>query len=121
MVLMGLIGLVSQFVISTCLIIYTVFSLVYLHRAWDHIQELGMARTTPGKAVGYLFIPFYNLYWFFVAYHGWTEDFNRYKEAMGADHVKRASTGPGIDDQYLLCDRREFYSSVHDGDDLSLY
>ena len=59
----------------------TVFSgivgMMYLHRAWSCIQPGGLARSTPGKAVGFLFIPFFNLYWMFMAWKGLAEDWNR--------------------------------------------
>jgi hypothetical protein len=35
-----------------------------------------LARTTPGKAVGFLFIPIFNFYWWFVALWGWAKDWN---------------------------------------------
>jgi hypothetical protein len=50
---------------------------VLIYKLWAAIQD-GRPRTTPGKAVGFLFIPFYNFYWGFQAYWGWTQDFNRY-------------------------------------------
>ena len=39
-----------------------VFHALILHRGWKSVQD-GGAATTPGKAVGYCFIPFFNLYW----------------------------------------------------------
>ncbi len=50
---------------------------VILYKAWQAIQD-GQPRTTPGKAVGFLFIPFFNLYWMFMAYWGWAKDCNAY-------------------------------------------
>jgi hypothetical protein len=50
-----------------------------LYKAWAAIQD-GQARTTPGKAVGLCFIPFFNLYWIFQAFYGFAVDFNRYAE-----------------------------------------
>jgi len=44
---------------------------------WKAIQD-GHARTTPGPAVGLLFVPLFNLYWVFPAYRGFAEDFNRF-------------------------------------------
>jgi divalent metal cation (Fe/Co/Zn/Cd) transporter len=55
---------------------------VILYKAWQAIQD-GQPRTTPGKAVGYLFIPFFNLYWMFVAYWGWAKDCNAYISSKG--------------------------------------
>jgi hypothetical protein len=50
---------------------------ILLFRCWALIQD-GYARTTPGKAVGYCFIPFYNFYWIFQAYPGFAKDANGY-------------------------------------------
>ena len=32
---------------------------------------------TPRRAVGFLFIPFFNFYWYFIAYWRWSEEWNR--------------------------------------------
>lgn len=40
---------------------------VFLYRMWDQAQAF-TNRTSAAKAVGFLFIPFFNLYWFYVAY-----------------------------------------------------
>lgn len=50
---------------------------VLVFRLWESIQP-GHPRSTPGKAVGFLFIPLFNLYWAFQAYYGWAQDYNRY-------------------------------------------
>ena len=47
------------------------------YRAWKSIQD-DHARTTPGKAVGFLFIPFFNLYWMFPAIWGFSKDYNAF-------------------------------------------
>jgi hypothetical protein len=44
-----------------------ILGLIYLHRAWRLVQP-GGATTTPGKAVGFLFIPLFAIYWTFIAY-----------------------------------------------------
>lgn len=60
--------LVLGFIASIGCLVASVFSwYVFLYRAWDQAQAF-TNRTTPGKAVGFLFIPFFNLYWHFVAY-----------------------------------------------------
>jgi hypothetical protein len=53
-----------------------VMQYVYLARVWSYLR-FGNPRTTPGKAVGFLFLPFFNLYWIFVAFHGLAQDWNR--------------------------------------------
>jgi len=52
---------------------------ILLYRAWSVIQD-GKASTTPGKAVGFIFIPFYDFYWIFRAWWGFARDYNRYIE-----------------------------------------
>jgi len=52
---------------------------ILLYRSWKAIQD-SSARTTPGKAVGFLFIPFYNFYWIFQAWYGFAQDYNSYIE-----------------------------------------
>ena len=72
-VLVVLLGLASY-------IVGIVFYYMMLYRAWSAIQDMprGMPRTTPGKAVGFLFIPFFNFYWIFVGIYGLAQDYNRY-------------------------------------------
>lgn len=48
-----------------------------IYKAWDLIQD-GQPQTTPGMAVGLLWIPCFNLYWMFIAVRGLAEDLNRY-------------------------------------------
>jgi hypothetical protein len=59
------------------LITGAVFGYMILFKCWKTIQD-GRPRTTPGKAVGFMFIPFFNLYWQFVAFLGLAKDMNRY-------------------------------------------
>jgi len=45
-------------------------ALVWLYKSWEMLPESmrvtgNGTRVSPGQAVGYLFIPFYNLYWYF--------------------------------------------------------
>jgi uncharacterized membrane protein len=50
---------------------------VFLYKLWKMIQD-GYASTTPGKAIGYLFIPFFNYYWIFKAVLGLSIDMNAF-------------------------------------------
>ncbi len=63
-------------------IVAAVFGYILLYKAWQAIQD-GQPRTTPGKAVGFLFIPFFNFYWMFMAYWGYAKDFNTYIASKG--------------------------------------
>jgi hypothetical protein len=69
----GLMIAVGVILMLTASILY----LVLIYKAWESIQD-GYARTTPGQAVGFLFIPFYNFYWIFQAIPGFADDYNAY-------------------------------------------
>ena len=53
------------------------FSCILMYRHWLLLQGHG-ARTTPGKAVGFGFIPVFWFYWWFVEYAGLARNNNRY-------------------------------------------
>jgi hypothetical protein len=55
---------------------YGVLFYFYVYRAWFCLQA-GGPQTTPGKAVGFLFIPFFNIYWIFIGINGLAKDWNR--------------------------------------------
>ena len=69
------VGLVCAFEIPYLAALVLQYILTY--RYWQVVQD-GFARTSPGKAVGFLFIPFFNYYWMYVAYHGLAIDMNGY-------------------------------------------
>lgn len=71
-----------------------VFEMILLYRMWDLIQD-GHARTTPGKAVGFLFIPLFNFYWVFVSIYGLSCDLNAHAARSGIP-APRASEGLGL-------------------------
>jgi TRAP-type C4-dicarboxylate transport system permease small subunit len=50
---------------------------VFVYKLWKMIQD-GYASTTPGKAIGFLFIPFFNYYWIFRAVFGLSTDMNAF-------------------------------------------
>jgi len=64
-------------VLIAAIVYVVVIYCVLTYKAWQGIQD-GHARTTPGKAVGFQFIPFFNLYWVFQAYWGYAKDYNAY-------------------------------------------
>jgi hypothetical protein len=68
----GLVGAVAIFAAVGFFIARYVLGLVWLYKSWSAIPpQFRMNRSgrviSPGQAVGYLFIPFYNLYWVFAA------------------------------------------------------
>lgn len=65
---------------------YVVLYVLY-YKMWAAIQD-GHARTTPPMAVGFLFIPLFNLYWRFQAVWGFSKDCNRYIERHSSNARK---------------------------------
>ena len=51
--------------------------LMAIYRYWTTLQG-GNARTTPGKAIGFLFIPLFNFYWGYQCFIGLRNDMNNY-------------------------------------------
>lgn len=81
-----------------------VFYCMNLYRAWACLQP-GGAQTTPGKAVGFMFIPFFSLYWVFVAINGLPKDWNRivasYEDLKAAPKLNETT--------FLLCSIGMFF------------
>ncbi len=59
------------------LIVQTIYVFLILSRMWGAIQD-GQTPITVGKAIGYLFIPFFNIYWIFKAWGGFPTEYNNY-------------------------------------------
>ncbi|HBJ38801.1 MAG TPA: hypothetical protein DDZ51_29450 [Planctomycetaceae bacterium] len=72
------------FLLSSPIFITTIVAMVWLHyRLWRNLPEQYRA-TTPGKAVGFMFIPIFNFYWVFISYpklsegiYNWSSDLGR--------------------------------------------
>ncbi len=61
------------------MLVHMIALLVLLYSIWDALQD-GVTEVSPGKAVGFLFIPVYNLYWLFRVWAGYPTDYNQYLE-----------------------------------------
>lgn len=86
----GLLALVGvPFSIAAAILWY-----MLLYKAWRQIQD-GHAQTGPGKAVGFLFIPLFSLYWFFIAVYGLADDLHKYADRWGIE-IRRPSKGLGM-------------------------
>lgn len=72
-------------------VLLVVYSCILLYRYWRVMQPY-TTLTTPGKAVGFLFIPFYNLYWVFVAYHGLSKAIDSYIDSHPDTKAPRPQT-----------------------------
>ena len=59
LIIIGLVGLVAN----------VIYFFLILHKLWQIIPP-DERETTPGKAVGYSFIPFFSFYWWYVSYLG---------------------------------------------------
>ncbi len=76
-------GNVATLVVAGALYLFAgIVALVALYRMWKAIQGPD-ARTSPGTAVGYMFIPVFNLVWSFIAYIGWAVDYNKNATRLG--------------------------------------
>lgn len=69
-------GLVLIFAAPLCIFFSFIIFYIYVYRGWRCLQA-GSPRTTPGQAIGFLFIPFFNIYWAFQAFNGFAQDWNR--------------------------------------------
>ncbi len=81
---------IGMLVASFLLIPAIVVLCVLLHKSWSLVQD-GKAMTTPGMAVGFLFLPFFHLYWVFVAIYGLAGELN--SVAAWSSVRTRVSTG----------------------------
>jgi hypothetical protein len=72
----GLAGGVLLFIGGVIWMVSWIFFYINIYRGWLCLQPGGV-QVTPGKAVGFMFIPFFQLYWIFVAINGLPKDWNR--------------------------------------------
>lgn len=73
--LVALMGFLS---VVPFILIQTLVTLTVIYKMWASIADGLNTRMSPGKAIGFLFIPFYNLYWIIQVWNGFPEDYNRY-------------------------------------------
>jgi hypothetical protein len=82
------------------LVVAEIYYFILLYRIWKFAIEssarcgLVPSVDTPGKAVGYCFIPFYSFYWVFVALGSLPNNLNAVAEAQ--NKIYRLSGGLGI-------------------------
>jgi hypothetical protein len=66
--------------LMAAVLLYTaVVFLVFVWRIWTALQD-GSARTTPLKAALFLLVPIFNIYWVFVAFPGFVDEYHAYVE-----------------------------------------
>lgn len=72
-------------------VVHTVITLAVLYKIWDSVQD-GITQVTPGKAIGFLFVPFYNLYWIFRVWAGYPKDHDEFIERQRLSAPKLSGT-----------------------------
>jgi hypothetical protein len=73
MLIPGFLGMMAGFGLW---IASVVIAAILGYRLWTLVQRPGL-ETTPGQAVGFQFIPFFNFYWVFVAWRGLAVELRR--------------------------------------------
>jgi hypothetical protein len=68
---------------------------IWLYGAWDAVPPQYRG-TSPGRAVGFLFIPFFNFYWVFRAIPGLSASIKRARRALAGGCAGGAGFGIGI-------------------------
>lgn len=71
------VGLLIFLAIAPFILVHIILTFLTIYKMWSSIQD-GAARTTPGRAIGFLLVPFYNLYWIFQVWGGFPTDYNAY-------------------------------------------
>jgi hypothetical protein len=74
------------------LLVWSIMQMVFIHKMWSAIND-GVTKPTPGAALGFLFIPFFSLYWIFVVWPGYATQYNAYLQRHG---IAAPQLGQGI-------------------------
>jgi len=70
--------LIATFVAADVFLVFSVaIELALFYKMWAAIQD-GQASISPAKAVGFLFIPVFNIYWTLCMVTGFAEDYNSF-------------------------------------------
>ena len=67
-----------------------IFAALLLFRCWKALPE-AHRKTTPGKAVGFLFIPFFNFHWVFVSFPALAKGYYSYGKQVNDPEIKDMS------------------------------
>ncbi len=93
------VGAIMLILGSLLLMVSAIYFMVLLYQVWRFIIDQSKAHNltpsieTPGKAIGFLFIPFFNFYWIFMAYGKLPQDLNAV--ATVKNKPERMSEGMG--------------------------
>ena len=97
--IMAPIAILSAIIGVVFLFVYVVYFYLILAKMWGAIQD-GYARTTVGKAIGFLFIPFFNIYWIFNVWGGFPTDYNNFIQRNG---IQTAPLSPVLYILFPIC------------------
>jgi hypothetical protein len=88
------IGAISALVLGYLqfVLVHTITTLILLFKMWKGLED-GVTPVTAGKAVGFLFIPFFNIYWFFRVWGGYPTEYNKFVER---NHLAAPPISSGI-------------------------
>lgn len=64
------------------LVISVIILMIFTHHLWKKVQD-GKASQSPGRAVGFLFIPFVNVFWVFRTWAGYAKELNEFRQRHG--------------------------------------
>lgn len=78
---------------SLTLLTAFIMQLVLLYRNWKIIAKAEDLATEPAQAVGFLFIPFFNLYWQFIAHWKLSEGQEKFLQQAGITSPKAPNKG----------------------------
>jgi hypothetical protein len=73
-------------IVLLCAILSNVLFLRILYKGWAALPAK-LARTTPGKAIGFLFLPFFHLYWCWNVVPGMAADYSLYWKQSGRQEL----------------------------------
>ncbi len=77
---------------------WLVLQTIFLYQLWVLAQasDLDIKRPTPGKAIGFWFIPFYGLYWTFILWMNLAKHINHMTSGSNKVPVKLVIIGCGL-------------------------
>lgn len=103
-------------VVALCSLVLTVvFSCMLLYKCWTVVAN-DTSPVSPTKAVGFLFIPFFNLYWMFVAFPKLSLLLNDHASALRTEKPTNYGLGMALAVLAVVAMTFGFLSGLVDGD-----
>ncbi len=96
-----LIGTLLYVMAGLVMIINFIFHLIVLYRHWNIIQQVNNPSATPARSVGFLFVPFFNIYWIFIAFYKLSVDQERFITEHGINVTTKPN--PGLALAAVIC------------------